>query len=134
MSDKIFGIHAQALALRAQRTGVLAANLANADTPNYKARDVDFQAVLGAEAASTQVSMKRTDAAHIGSGGSGGSIGGFDDVTLKYRIPSQPSLDGNTVDEQAEKSEFASNSVRYMASLSFMEKRVSGLIRALREE
>ena len=130
MSDKIFGIHAQALTLRAQRTGVLAANLANADTPNYKARDVDFQAVLGAEAASRDVTLQRTNAAHMGSGG----IGGFDDVTLKYRVPSQPSLDGNTVDEQAEKSEFASNSVRYMASLSFMEKRVSGLIRALREE
>ena len=130
MSDKLFGIHAQALTLRAQRTGVLAANLANADTPNYKARDVDFRTALASEAQQGQVTLERTNAAHAG----GGAIGGFDDVTLKYRIPSQPSLDGNTVDEQAEKSEFASNAVRYMASLSFMEKRVSGLIRALREE
>ncbi len=61
-------------------------------------------------------------------------MGGFADVTLKYRVPSQPSLDGNTVDEQVEKGEFASNAVRYMASLQFLERRVSGLIRALREE
>ena len=131
MSDKLFGIHAQALMLRAQRTGVLAANLANADTPNYKARDVDFQAALGAAGgAMQQVGLAHTDPGHA----RGTSVGGFDDVTLKYRIPAQPSLDGNTVDEQAEKSEFASNAVRYMASLSFMEKRISGLIRVLREE
>lgn len=130
MSDKLFGIHAQALTLRAQRTSVLAANLANADTPNYKARDVDFRAALDAEARHGTVALARTDPGHAGARG----VGGFADVTLKYRIPSQPSLDGNTVDEQVEKSEFASNSVRYMASLSFMEKRISGLIRALREE
>ena len=129
LSDKLFGIHAQALNLRAQRTGVLAANLANADTPNYKARDVDFGAALSREAAVSKVSMTRTSASH-----SAGAGNAFNDVTLKYRIPSQPSLDGNTVDEQAEKGEFAANSVRYMASLSFLEKRVSGLIRALREE
>jgi flagellar basal-body rod protein FlgB len=130
VSDKVFGIHAQALNLRAQRTSVLAANLANTDTPNYKARDIDFASALSAEARRGEVTLQRTNSGHAGSGG----VGGFDDVTLKYRIPSQPSLDGNTVDEQAEKSEFASNAVRYMASISFMDKRVSGLIRALREE
>ena len=130
MSEKIFGIHAQALNLRARRAGLLAANLANADTPNYKARDIDFRHALGAEVASRDVTLERTHAAHSGVGG----VGGFADVTLKYRIPAQPSLDGNTVDEQVEKGEFASNAVRYMASLQFLERRVSGLIRALREE
>lgn len=128
MSDKLFGIHAQALNLRAQRTELLAANLANADTPGFKARDVDFRSVLGAQGAGT--GLARTHAAHVPRAGAGA----FDDVTLKYRIPQQPSLDGNTVDEQVEKSEFAANAVRYMASLQFLEKRVAGLIRTLREE
>ena len=130
MSDKLFGIHAQALNLRAERAGLLASNLANADTPNFKARDVDFKAVLGAQANASGMSMRTTDPRHQSSGG----VGGFNDVTLKYRIPLQPSLDGNTVDEQIEKSEFSSNAVRYMASLKFLENRVSGVIRALREE
>jgi flagellar basal-body rod protein FlgB len=64
----------------------------------------------------------------------GGGVSGFENLTMKYRVPSQPSLDGNTVDEQIEKGEFASNSVRYMASLQFLEKRVQGLIKTLREE
>ncbi len=128
MSDKIFGVHAQALGLRAQRAELLAANLANADTPNFKAKDVDFRAVLNAESQSAAVTLARTSEHHVGPSGSLG------DLTLKYRIPHQPSLDGNTVDEQVEKSEFASNAVRYMASLEFLEKRVQGLIRALREE
>ena len=130
MSDRLFGIHEQALNLRAQRAGTLAANLANADTPNYKARDVDFKSVLSTQSASSDMRLRATDAQHLG----GASVGGFADTTLKYRIPQQPSLDGNTVDEQVEKSEFASNAVRYMASLKFLENRVSGVIRALREE
>ncbi|MFT5446365.1 MAG: flagellar basal-body rod protein FlgB [Gammaproteobacteria bacterium] len=130
MSDKIFGIHAQALNLRAERAGLLAANLANADTPNFKARDVDFKSVLGAQAGANKVVMRTTDTNHQRPAG----LGGFNDVMLKYRIPQQPSLDGNTVDEQVEKSEFSSNAVRYMASLKFLENRVSGIIRTLREE
>ena len=130
MSDKIFGIHAQALNLRAERAGLLAANLANADTPNFKARDVDFRSVLGAQAGANKVSMRVTNPNHQRPAG----LGGFNDVTLKYRIPQQPSLDGNTVDEQVEKSEFSSNAVRYMASLKFMERKVSGIIRTLRGE
>jgi flagellar basal-body rod protein FlgB len=130
MSDKLFGIHAQALNLRAERAGLLAANLANADTPNFKARDVDFKSVLGAQAGANKVSMRTTDVNHQRPV----SLGGFNDVTLKYRIPQQPSLDGNTVDEQVEKSEFSSNAVRYMASLKFLENRVSGIIRTLKGE
>jgi len=130
VSDKLFGIHAQALNLRARRAELLAANLANSDTPNYKARDIDFRSVLGAESARAGVGVARTHPRH--SAGSG--VAGFENVTLKYRVPAQPSLDGNPVDEQVEKGEFASNAVRYMASLDFLGKRVSGLIRVLREE
>ena len=131
VSDKIFGIHGNALTLRARRAELLANNLANADTPNFKARDVDFRSVLGQEGAARGLAMTRTSGAHIAPGA---QVGGFEDVTLKYRVPSQPSLDGNTVDEQVEKTEFAENAVRYMASLQFLERRVSGLIRTLREE
>jgi flagellar basal-body rod protein FlgB len=131
LSNKIFGLHANALELRARRAELLSNNLANADTPGFKARDVDFRSVLGAQGAAHAVSLERSAAGHIGSGH---RVGGFEDVTLKYRVPSQPSLDGNTVDEQIEKTEFASNAVRYMASLQFLEKRISGLIRTLREE
>ena len=76
------------------------------------------------------VSMQRTHAQHQSSANELGSMG----VELKYRVPGQPSLDGNTVDVQIEKSEFADNSVRYLASLQFLNKRISGVIRALREE
>ncbi len=130
-SSKIFGVHASALELRARRAELLANNLANADTPNFKARDVDFRHVLNAQQGVGSVTLERTAPGHIGGGE---RIGGFEDVTLKYRVPSQPSLDGNTVDEQVEKGEFAANAVRYMASLQFLEKRISGLIRTLREE
>ena len=129
MSDKLFGIHAQALALRSRRAELIASNLANADTPNFKARDVDFRAVLGQELGSSAVGMQRTSTRHMSAGASG-----IDGMTLKYRVPSQPSLDGNTVDEQIEKSEFSTNAVRYMASLQFLEKKVQGLMRVLREE
>jgi len=129
MSDKLFGIHAQALTLRARRAELLASNLANADTPNYKARDVDFRQVLGSEMGNGP-SLTRTSPGHLPAG----DVSGFENLTMKYRVPSQPSLDGNTVDEQLEKGEFASNSVRYMASLQFLEKRVQGVIKALREE
>lgn len=130
MSDKLFGIHAQALNLRAKRAELLAANLANADTPNYKARDVDFRDVLGSEMGRDGPALARTAPGHM----SASEASGFENLTMKYRVPSQPSLDGNTVDEQIEKGEFASNSVRYMASLQFLEKRVQGLIKTLREE
>ncbi len=129
MSEKLFGIHAQALALRARRAELLASNLANADTPNFKAKDIDFRAVLGEEM-NGSVGMQRTSSRHMPSA----QGGGVDAMALKFRVPSQPSLDGNTVDEQIEKGEFATNAVRYMASLQFLEKRVQGLIRVLREE
>lgn len=126
----IFGVHAQILNLRAQRAELLAKNMANADTPNYKARDMDFASVFNAAKNAQAVRVTRTSDRHISPTNELGTLG----VDLKYRVPGQSSLDGNTVDVQMEKSEFADNSVRYLASLQFLNKRISGLIRALREE
>jgi len=118
------------LNLRATRAELLAKNLANADTPNYKARDLDFSGVLSAAQAAQSVQVKRTNAQHLG----GTNELNLQGAILKYRVPGQASLDGNTVDVQMEKSAFADNSVRYLASLQFLNMRITGLIRALREE
>ena len=126
MFDKLFGIHERALLVRGERVGVLAANIANADTPNYKARDLDFAAVLAGEQATGSLPMVRTSTAHLASAEAG--AGG---ATLKYRVPFQPSLDGNTVEAPVEQAAFAENSVRYQASLMFINRRVESLTRAL---
>ena len=126
MFNNLFGIHEQALLLRGQRVGVLAANLANADTPNYKARDFDFDAALGGAdaaaggAAPLALTLTRPD--HLPSAQAGG-IG----VDLKYRNPYQASLDGNTVEAPLEQAAFAENSVRYQASLAFINQTIAAL-------
>ncbi|MDY7560780.1 flagellar basal body rod protein FlgB [Pseudomonas sp. 10B1] len=130
--DKALGIHEQALAFRAQRAEVLANNIANADTPNYKARDLDFAAVLAAQADKSKngtFAMNTTNAAHIEAGGTGGM-----DATLLYRTPSQPSLDQNTVDGQVEQANYAQNSVGFQASFTFLNSKFKGLMSALRGE
>ena len=127
--DKHLGVHAQALQLRSQRTEVLAANLANADTPNYRARDIDFKAALAAASsgAGSGVHLATTSARHIGVGGANGTPG----PELKYRTPLAPSLDGNTVDTQLEQAAFAENSVRYQATLTFLNSKFRGLMTAI---
>ena len=130
MTDKLFGIHAQAIALRARRAELIASNLANSDTPQYKAKDIDFKAALSDAMKASPSAMVRTASNHLRANAT--ALG--TEFDINYRVPHQPSLDGNTVDEQIEKGEFATNAVRYMASLQFLEKRVQGLIRVLREE
>ena len=128
--DDAFGIHDQALVLRARRAELLAGNLANADTPGYKARDVDFKAALEKASAGPAASrLQTTNARHLTGNQTG--IGG---LNLLYRVPLQPSLDGNTVDTQAEQAAFMENAVRYQASLRFLNSRIQGLMRVLREE
>ena len=105
MADAIFGIHGTALAIRSQRLSMLASNIANAATPNYKARDLDFAAALRGEA----------DA-------------------VRYRVPVQPSLDGNTVELPTEQTAFAENAVQYRTTLAFLESRVATITRALKGE
>jgi flagellar basal-body rod protein FlgB len=135
--DSYLGVHAQALTLEAQRTELLAANMANADTPNYKARDIDFKAALAAASGSAStggtgtLAMSATNASRLGGGQ------GVDDAqaalgsNLKYRVPMAPSLDGNTVDTQLEQAAFAENSVRYQATLTFLNARLKQLMTAI---
>jgi flagellar basal-body rod protein FlgB len=122
MFENIFGIHEQALLLHGQRISVLAANLANADTPNYKARDIDFSAVLANTDDSAQLPMHVTQAAHI-TVNDPESPGG----ELKYRNPYQASLDGNTVETPIEQAAFSENNVRYQASLTFINSTIADL-------
>ncbi|MBB4866160.1 flagellar basal-body rod protein FlgB [Pseudomonas nitritireducens] len=130
--DKALGIHQQALSFRSQRAEVLASNLANADTPNYKARDLDFASVLAAQSDKVKngtFSTTLTNAHHIAADGVS-----FGDESLKYRIPNQPSVDQNTVDEQIEQANYAENSVKFQASFTFLNSKFKGLMNALRGE
>ena len=123
--DQAFGIHAQALVLRSARAEVLAMNLANADTPHYKARDLDFAGALaGAEA-----ELERTSPRHIG-----GAHEALHGARLMYRNPEQASLDQNTVDPQLEHSAFLQNAVQYEASVRFLQGRIASLMVAIRGE
>ena len=127
--DTYLGVHAQALKLRSQRTEVLAANLANADTPNYQARDIDFKSALSAAGGDKAggVQLATTSARHIGLN----AVNGTHSPELKYRVPLAPSLDGNTVDPQLEQAAFAENSVRYQSTLTFLSAKFRGLMTAI---
>jgi flagellar basal-body rod protein FlgB len=124
--DKAFGIHDQAVQLRARRAEVLAANMANADTPGYKARDFDFKAILKNEM-HQPVRLAATHAGHIRT-----DQGLVASTQMGYRIPQQPSLDGNTVELEREQSAFSENAMRYQASLRFLDGKVKGLMRAIK--
>jgi flagellar basal-body rod protein FlgB len=124
--DEAFGIHEHALRLRAARSEVLAANLANADTPGFKARDVDFAAVLRQELPGP-VRLAATQPGHIGSDSGPVAAG-----QLQYRNPTQPSVDGNTVDVVREQVAFSQNAMQYQASLRFLEGRLRSLLTAIK--
>jgi flagellar basal-body rod protein FlgB len=122
------GIHVQALQVRSARTELIANNLANADTPDYKARDIDFRAVLSsAVAVPGGVQLATTRANHLGGGAAGSGV----TPAAKYRVPLAPSLDGNSVDVQVEQAAFAENAVRYQATLTFLNSRLRGLMTAI---
>jgi flagellar basal-body rod protein FlgB len=114
--NSLFGIHGAALEVRGQRMGILASNIANASTPGFKAKDIDFQKALRS-ASST-----------------GGDIDGAMTGATMYRVPLQPSLDGNTVDLSTEQTAFAENAVQYQTTLSFLNGRINQITRALRGE
>jgi flagellar basal-body rod protein FlgB len=99
---------------------LLAANIANADTPHFKARDIDFKEAMK-QADQPQVALKVTHSQHLA------SAGGPNRAAVKYRVPDQPSLDGNTVDTQRESSAIAETAVRYQATLTFLNHRIQGL-------
>ena len=115
-NDSLFGVHGAALSVRSQRMGVLASNIANASTPGYKAKDIDFHAALQA----------------IGTPGE--SIDNAIDGATKYRVPLQPSQDGNTVELTTEQTAFAENAVGYQTTLAFLNGRINQITRALKGE
>ncbi|MDG6777594.1 flagellar basal body rod protein FlgB [Thiomicrorhabdus sp. zzn3] len=132
MADSIFGIHERALQIRTMRGELLANNLANADTPNFKARDIDFRKAMtqaSEELSTSKPDMVRTNARHIE---------GFAETTtedfLKYRMPTQPSLDGNTVETHVEKAQFMENAMQHQATLEFINSKITGIRGALRGE
>jgi flagellar basal-body rod protein FlgB len=116
VADDIFGVHGKALALRSQRLSMLASNIANAATPGYKARDLDFGQALELATKGSQGVAQAADAA------------------VAYRMPVTPSLDGNTVELSTEQTLFAENAVQYRTTLAFLEGRISTLKRALKGE
>lgn len=119
-----FAGHDQMLMFRTARASVLANNIANADTPNYKARDISFESMLSAER--DRLTLAGNDAQHIDAQS---SVAAGDE--LMYRNPSQPSLDGNTVDMQREQAEFAQNSMQYDTSFMLLNRKISGMKKAL---
>jgi len=129
------GVHEQALVLRSQRTQIIATNIANSDTPGYKARDMDFASVLRDRMgmSSDTISLRTTNSRHIADQ-NGTGTGMVNEDTLLYRTPLQPSLDGNTVDEQLENANFARNALEHQASFQFLNGKFSGMIKALRGE
>jgi len=122
-----FDLHARALGLANQRLELLADNVANTDTPNYKARDIDFSAAMQSAGGpgggmGGDLSMAATRPGHIQAGSAGANT-----TTPLYRVPEQPSLDGNTVDSQKENAAIAETAVRYQATLTFLSSRIRGM-------
>lgn len=128
--DNILGVHEQALAVRTKRNELIANNLANADTPNFKAQDLNFREILsGAEKNINPGQLQKTNSKHLDLS----ATSEFNPL-MKYRVPTQPSLDGNTVDEHLEQTAFGENAVRYQATLHFLDRRFKGIISAFKGE
>lgn len=115
MADQLFGVHGAALAIRSQRLSMLASNIANAATPGYKARDIDFDQALAQATGGLSVDQATSNA-------------------MGYRIPIEPSLDGNTVELATEQTQFAENALKYRTTLSFLEGRIGTIMQALKGE
>ena len=124
--NKVFAPHERVLTAASQRMELLAANIANADTPNFKARDIDFRAAMQAAGENAPVGLRATHKGHIQSAGAAGSR-----PEALSRVPEQPSLDGNTVDAQKESAAVAETATRYQASLALLDQRIRGLRAAI---
>ena len=121
-----FEVYSKALGIRNQRNEILASNIANAATPNYKARDVDFETELARSLDFGPIAS--TNSRHIGVAST--NLPG----KIQYRQSLNPSLDGNTVELAVEQMEFAENSTRYQTTLNFINSKLSGLYSAIRGE
>ncbi len=125
--DDMLSFHTQALRVRDQRQQVLASNIANADTPNYKARDVDFnaalQSALKGSAATNGMTVATTAPGHMQ-----GNPGLAAEAGLLYRNPSQGSVDGNTVEMDTERAAFADNALHYEFNLTRISQQIKGML------
>lgn len=129
--DDYLRVNETAIGLRERRAQMLASNVANADTPNYKARDIDFNSALQTAlqrkeaVASPAATLTKTDPVHL-NGNAGNTLP--DGTPILYRVPTQPSADGNTVDMDVERNQFADNSVRYEAGLTLISSQIKDML------
>ncbi len=126
--ERAFSIHDDAMIMRSRRTSILAANIANADTPGYKARDMDFAKIMSQVASGHEsgLKMKQTHSSHLSN--SSPAI----DSSIKYRNPLHASLDGNTVDMHVEQAKFSENALQYQSSLTMLNGKISNLLLAIK--
>lgn len=117
--DKALGVHPFAMQLRIDRAEVIASNLANVDTPGFKARDVDYQQILGDVAANMEHNR-------------GVGFAGISANELMYRVPYQASSDGNTVELNVEQAKFSNNSMDFQTSMTFLNMKISGLHKVIK--
>ncbi len=131
--DNYMRFNEAALSLRSQRQELLASNIANADTPNYKARDIDFASALQGVLARTAPpanQLAQTAPAHFAQGGSGGDYLP-NGTPILYRSAAQASADNNTVDMDVERNQFADNALRYEAAVTMLNMQIKGLMAAI---
>ena len=135
--DDMLQFHQQALGVRGTRQQLLASNIANADTPNYKARDFDFKNALqgvlarnNVTAETPQASVLATTAPNHLTGSAAGGVAP-NDVALLYRTQQQGSVDGNTVDMDTERAAFADNAIHYEANLTLLNHQIKTMMAAL---
>lgn len=126
MADSIFGISGKALQLTEDRSVMLANNLVNSSTPNYKAKDIDFTQAM--QNANQMYALDRTHSNHINVTNQAGG------ERMLYRVPMQMSLDGNTVDSEIERKNFIENALRYQVSLTFIQNKSDELMKAIKGE
>ena len=131
MLDDYLRVNETAINLRAQRQQLLASNIANADTPNYKARDIDFNKSLQSALArsdSSVTGLSKTNPAHLDASASVDAAGSADGAPILYRTPTQPSADGNTVDMNVERNQFSNNAIHYEAGLSLITSQIKDML------
>lgn len=130
--DASLRFHQEALNLRARRQEVLSSNIAHADTPNYKARDFDFSSALTQAVdrgrQSQSMSLSTTSSRHLS-----GEAAAMSDAELLYRVPTQSSIDGNTVEMDVERINFADNAVRYESNLTVLSAQIKSMLSAIQQ-
>lgn len=128
--QNIFGLYDKALGLREEKISLISSNLANEDTPGYKAKDINFKAIMDSSSASVDEPLALTKNASV-------DFSGGEDNTkypIQYRVPMSPSADGNTVNPHYEKTAFMDNVVRYNSTLAFIQSRKAALIQVIKGE